>query len=369
LNNNKNLDLDNCLYIGVDIHRYTHTALAVNRFEDPISEITFDNNKKGVNSFLSWTQGLGEPCKTRVIGIEGSNGYGRSVSDLLTSEYEHVYEINPILTRQRRAFGTRGDKSDLVDARLITQVLTRNLSRLPKVTAQDRSDEMVALEELVGLWSGLTCQATRLKNQLRRIFYRVDSDWSATRRKAFGNKSLSTWKKKLRTLDGSRNIASSTVAFSARAKIAELTRIKAKRESVEIKITKILDKLGSKLTTLPGVGNITAASILTSVKGIQRFSSLDKFVSYAGIAPTQRSSGKTQRFVQSKKGNRQLNRAIYTVALIQLRCIPEAKSYFLKKVSEGKTKKHALRCLMKRMAIILYGMMRSGEVYRQPIVN
>lgn len=369
MNDTVNPDLNDCLYIGVDIHRYTHTALAVNRFEEKISEITFDNNKIGINSFLSWTEDLGEPCKMRVIGIEGSNGYGRVVSDLLTNEYEHVYEVNPILTRQRRAFGTTGAKSDSVDAGLIAQVLTRNLDKLPKVTAQDRSDEIAALEELVGLWSDLTCQTTRLKNQLRRIFYRADSSWSATRRKAFGDKSLNFWRKKLKTLGSSGNIASSTVAFAAQTKMAELTRIKAKRENVEIKITEILDKLGSKLTTLPGVGNITAASIVAAVKGIRRFGSLDKFVSYAGIAPTQRSSGKTKRFVQNKKGNRQLNKAIYTIALIQLRCIPEAKSYFLKKVSEGKTKKHAMRCLMKRMATILYGMMKSGEEYRQPIVN
>jgi len=366
---NTNLDLNNCLYIGVDVHRYTHTALAADRFEEKISEITFDNNLTGITDFLSWTRNLDEPSKTRIIGIEGSGGYGRAVSSLLAREYEQIYEVNPILTRQRRAFGTKGDKSDSVDAGLIIQVLTRNLGKLPRVTAQDRSDEISALGELVGLWSDLTSQATRLKNQLRRVFYRADSDWSATRRKAFSDKSLNAWKKKLKSLSNSKNMAISTISFTANTKIAELGRIKTKREDVEIKITEILGKLDSKLTTMPGVGNITAASILVAIKGIERFSSLDKFVSYAGIAPTQRSSGKTRKFVQNKKGNRNLNKAIYTIALIQLRCVPIAKSYFEKKVAEGKTKKHAMRCLMKIMASKVYGMLKSGKVYRQPIIN
>ncbi|MCL4386978.1 hypothetical protein M1307_01100 [Patescibacteria group bacterium] len=50
--------------------------------------------------------------------------------------------------------------------------------------------------------------------------------------------------------------------------------------------------------------------------------------------------------------------------MVQLRWNPKAKAYFEKKLKEGKTKNHALKCLMKRTACITYGMLRSGEDYR-----
>jgi len=52
------------------------------------------------------------------------------------------------------------------------------------------------------------------------------------------------------------------------------------------------------------------------------------------------------------------------VALTQTQWNPKAKVYYQKKIAEGKTKKHALRCVMKRVACILYGMLKSGEAYR-----
>lgn len=60
-----------------------------------------------------------------------------------------------------------------------------------------------------------------------------------------------------------------------------------------------------------------------------------------------------------------MNTALYTIAVTQLHCQEKAREYFGKKISEGKTKKHALRCLMKRIACIVYGMLRTGEKYRE----
>jgi hypothetical protein len=52
------------------------------------------------------------------------------------------------------------------------------------------------------------------------------------------------------------------------------------------------------------------------------------------------------------------------VALNQLTKNQKAKEYFEKKIKEGKTKKHALHCLMKRTGSIVYGMLKSSVDYR-----
>ena len=126
-------------------------------------------------------------------------------------------------------------------------------------------------------------------------------------------------------------------------------------QEIDLKIKAILGQSQNKnLLTLPGVGEATAAKIITAVKGVNRFRNIDAFVKYAGIAPIARNSGKSKKHKQNKPGNRQLNTAIYTITLVQVRCLPGAKVYFEKKVKEGKSKKHALRCLMKRAACIVY---------------
>lgn len=116
---------------------------------------------------------------------------------------------------------------------------------------------------------------------------------------------------------------------------------------------------------MPGISTVLAAKIVAHTDGIERFKNLDKFIRYAGIAPLERSSGKTKKYIKANRGNRKFNASIYMAALSQRNFDTAAKAYFEKKVAEGKTKKHALRCLMKRVACIVYGMMKNGEVYRE----
>jgi len=56
-----------------------------------------------------------------------------------------------------------------------------------------------------------------------------------------------------------------------------------------------------------------------------------------------------------------LNRAFYLVALYHITRHQESKAYYENKLQEGKSKKHAMRCVMRKVAWIVYSMMKSGE--------
>lgn len=355
-------DLNGAVYIGIDVHRYQHTAVAANRFEEEMGELTFPNTATGITEFLQWTETVADGGKRRIIGIEGTNGNGKLLRSALTPRYADVYEINPLYTKQRRDYGTRGDKSDPVDARLMIEVLTRKLNELPKVTNQDTSAAMQALAELVTFHDDLTRSQTRLKNQLHRLFYDSDLTSEASSSRTFSRKCLVHWLAK--TTQPCESVDCDMQRVILRSKIHQLLDLKKTRAEADVRISRLLGEINGNLLTLPGAGITTVAKIVSTVKGIGRFGNIRGFVKYAGIAPVERQSGKTKKHKQAKGGNRQLNTAIYTIALTQLRCNPKAKAYFAKKIAEGKTKKHALRCLMKRIACIVYGMMRSGEVYR-----
>jgi len=356
------IDRNNALYVGIDVHRYEHTAVCADRFEEEKGSLSFANTPIGIQQFINWLSAIGESNLTKIIGVEGSNGNGRFLTESLSQDYSQIYEINPIRTKQRRNFGTRGDKSDAVDARLIIEVLTRKLDELPRITIQDRSKTMTTLEQLVIFHEDLIFQITRLKNQLHLLFHEIEPEYQSHRGSSFSVRILDVWLKKC----GKKVILSDPKHikyFMILEKIRQLRRLKRTSKRVDGEMKLLINQIKPNLLTFPGVGIVTAGKIITAVKGIDRFR-LDTFIKYAGIAPVEKQSGRNKKHKQNKCGNRQLNNAIYTVALTQLRGHSKAKAYFQKKIAEGKTKKHAIRCLMKRVACIIYGLLRSRENYR-----
>src|SRR4051794_37685302 len=125
------LDLTRAIFVGIDSHPSEHTALAINRFEEEKGSLRFENTRHGIQECISWLSTL-TPEKTQIIiGIEGGETR-HTLASYLLDHYSHVYEVNPLFTKQRRMLGTRQEKSDPADAKLIAEVLTRKLSFLPK---------------------------------------------------------------------------------------------------------------------------------------------------------------------------------------------------------------------------------------------
>lgn len=331
--------LNSATFVGIDAHRQEHTALAINRFEEEKGRLTFENTPQGIDQFISWLVKIEPEKDNLVIGLEGGSSTKRALVLSLLEQCPYLYEVNPLYTKQRRDYGTKGDKSDLVDAKLIAEVLTRKLSQLPKITKADLSPQLVCLKKTVWFYEETTRQGARIKNQLKQLSK---------------ERELAQEKQEIKTLD-----------FIIQEKKNQLGRIKRLQARLKLNLDQLLAaNQATNLTTIKGVSTILAAKIVAHTGGIQRFSRINKFIKYAGIAPLEKSSGKTKRYTKSKKGNRQLNTAFYLLALNQLRWNPKAQSYFQKKLKEGKTKKQALRCLMKRVACITYGLLKSGESYR-----
>jgi len=332
------IDLNTATFIGIDTHPSEHTALAMSRFEEEKGVLRFENTKAGIAAFLHWLPTLETQAKNVVIGVEGSGGSGHALVSYLLPLYEHIYEVNPLYTKQRRAFGTRGRKSDPVDAKLVAEVLTRKLPELPKLTKHGLSSRLVSLKKTVWFHEEKARHGARLKNQLQRL-------------KREHRLCVNPDEKRI-------------LALTIREKRTELQSVKRVKKKLADEMAILLKGHGEHLTTMKGISTITAAKLVARIGGIERFPSISKFLQYAGIAPKEKSSGRVKRHVQNNKGNRSLNTTFYWIALNQVRWHAEAKAYFDKKLKEGKTKKHALRCVMKRVACIVYGMLKSGEEYR-----
>src|SRR5258708_1589927 len=127
------LDVNIATYFGIDCHPTTHTVLAINRFEEEKGMLTFDNSQDGITHFLSWLPTIQAESEKVIIGLEGGGNSRHALIAHLLKSYQNIYEVNPLYTKQRRQFGTKADKSDPRDAKLIAEVLTRKLIELPKI--------------------------------------------------------------------------------------------------------------------------------------------------------------------------------------------------------------------------------------------
>ncbi|AJT70048.1 hypothetical protein T261_8455 [Streptomyces lydicus] len=81
-----------------------------------------------------------------------------------------------------------------------------------------------------------------------------------------------------------------------------------------------------------------------------RMGSEASFAALCGVSPVEASSGKTQRRRLNRGGDRQANSALYTIVLARLRWDTRTRDYVERRVSEGKTRREAIRCLKRYVA-------------------
>jgi len=98
-----------------------------------------------------------------------------------------------------------------------------------------------------------------------------------------------------------------------------------------------------------------------------RFRSAAAFAAHAGVAPLPASSGTTSRHRLNRGGNRQLNRALFTIAMVQARWDRRASEYLARKRAEGKSPAEARRCLKRHLASVVFrAMCADARVTNQP---
>ena len=144
--------------IGVDTHKATLAACAIDELGRALDEATFGNDPAGYLAFIAWACSI-EPEAT--IGIEGSASFGAPLARAVQSAGLRVREVPPHLSRFERRRTRRPGKSDPGDALAIARVTARE-PNLPPIRLPDRTSEirllLEAREDLIG-------EATRVRNR------------------------------------------------------------------------------------------------------------------------------------------------------------------------------------------------------------
>lgn len=284
------------------------------------------------------------------------NSYGIHIVERLRRDDFHIRYIPAILTERERKTSTKREKSDEVDAKRVGKViLTKYEDTLPaKESIADEKELSIArsLDLLLMERRDLTKQKTITKNQLHGLIHQYYTESYRKYCPRSFSKKATNWF--LNDLKENTTILATSIT-------RRLNRLLFVEDQIYT-ISKEIDVIGQTskealvLTSIHGCGMITACSIVTEVITIKRFKNKHHFSMYAGIAPTPHSSGRKQTMHTNPFGNRQLNKAIHSIALSQIaiKGDPTGREYYKRKLSEGKTKLWALRCLKHQLAKVVF---------------
>ena len=136
--------------------------------------------------------------------------------------------------------------------------------------------------------------------------------------------------------------------------------------AIEKQIASLLKEFDAQLTSIPGVGVVLAATILSEIGDISRFSSADKLLAYAGLDPTVRQSGefKSSQNRMSKRGSPYLRRAIWMASTTAVQFDPMFRAYYEKKRSEGLHYMNVIGHVSRKMTAVIFAVLRDSQPYR-----
>ena len=150
--------------------------------------------------------------------------------------------------------------------------------------------------------------------------------------------------------------------------VRRLLDLREEIQEIEEELILMMKENSCTIATASGCGTVIAAELIGEIGDVSRFHSPGALAKYAGCAPREHSSGKTIRWRKTKSGNRRLNRAFHRMALSQISRSGNdaARTYFKRKISEGKTKAQALVCLRRQLVNVVWMMFKHKTEYRLP---
>jgi transposase len=144
----------------------------------------------------------------------------------------------------------------------------------------------------------------------------------------------------------------------ARRRLAKLRLLDREARSLESQIREFVG--AHPLLDMHGVGLLTAAKLIAEAGDVRRFHSVDAFAMLAGVAPIPASSGQTKRMRLNRGGNRQLNRAFHTIAMVQAVRYPPAREFLARKAAEHKTGRDGIRALKRQLVRSVFRRLEAG---------
>jgi transposase len=326
--------------IGVDPHKASHTAAALDEHGHLLGQQRITATLEGYQALRAWAERWPQRC----WAVEGAHRIGRALAQRLVSDGEEVLDVPAKLAARVRVLSVgHGRKSDPDDA-VSVAVAARNAVGLRQVGVEDQA---VVLHLLTKRRQDLVAARTQTINRLHRLL--MDLVPGGARRNLTANRAAAL----LAALTPAGQPALTRWQLATEL-VADVRQLEERIAAVEARIKTAVAQSNTSLLELFGVGPVLAARFLGEVGDVRRFPTKHHVAAHTGTAPLEASSGQVIRHRLSRAGDRKLNHALYLVAMVQVRRPSAGQAYYRRKLAEGKSPKEALRCLKRRLSDAVY---------------
>ena len=370
------------IYIGIDISKYKHDCfICKDTGEVLVENLSFENTKKGFQQFLD----LLKPYDNSNvhIGLEATGHYGLNLKLFLEKNNYTFMEFNPLLVKEfKKSLTLRRTKTDKVDAIIICQ----KLMSVPYKPNSKLFYHKYSIKSLSRLRETLVKQRSKYMVQLTNVLDIIFPEFKPFFNNRFSTTGLYLLTKyenaekiaNMRDFDTPNKLSRGSFTYVKFAKLKELAKntigesneiyeielhtllnlyneIDSKINSLDKQISTIIKELNPPTLSIPGIGELTTAVIISEFGNFSRFSNGDKLLSFAGLEPgisqsgTMSSNGK-----MVKRGSGYLRYSLMNIANIVIKYNPTFYDFYLKKRSEGKCHRVALSHVCKKLLRVIY---------------
>ena len=361
--------------LGIDIAKLNHVASCIDSSTNEIvfSNFKFKNDFKGFSTLLDKIKTF--DTKNLIIGLESTSHYGENLINFLFKQHFKVALINPLQTSHLRKANIRDAKNDNLDSLNIAKSLIfaklnfiseknincfslKKLTRFRSSLIKQRSKAKIQLTSLLDLLFPELQYLFKSKIHSKAIYsllkkYPSAEEIAALKDDEISNLLYASSKghfKKEKSIE-LKSLAKTTVGIKDTSislhviQLIELIELYDKQiKDIVTKIADTVDKLDTKLLSVPGISIIACAIILGETNNFNNFSDSTKLLAFAGLDPKIRQSGNfnASSCRMSKKGSPYLRYALIFTAWNIVRHSEKFNKYYCLKRSQGKSHYNSL---------------------------
>lgn len=386
-------------YIGIDIAKNSHEVCFMDE-EGAVLDGNAFNIQNNASGFARLEQKLSHhhlTTENALVGMEATGHYWLVLYAWLVEKGFQVKVINPLVTDGYRHMQVRKAKTDRIDAANVAQVLRIGEYQETHILDED----ILGIRQLCRyrLWQVSSC--SDLKRKIISLLDQVFPEYARLFSDVFGMTSrellrayatpeemLSVSTRKLTGLlhKASRGrfgrekameiqavasqsiglrLAQDSFTFQIRQLLEQLIFLENQIADLDREIQAYMDRLDSPVTSIPGVGPVYGAVILSEIGDIHRFPSGKQLVSYAGIDASVHESGEFQanQTHMSKRGSAYLRRALWGAAFIASHTDPVLSAYYQRLRARGKHHNVAVGAVARKLCYILYAVLSENRPF------
>ena len=393
------------IYVGIDVASEKHDVAICNEKGEFLCDVfTIQNDILGFNTLSTTIAKFSaeKDFSDTKIGLEATGHYSNNILSFLSQKRLCVKVFNPLVVNNLRKSTTlRKTKTDKSDAKFLARMLVSDQSKPYK----ENIPQIAELKTLTRHRKRLVAEISKHKLHLARLVTIVFPEYNGAFSDLYGKTSIALlkefgsaekiananltrltnliWKASKHRFGREKAVEIRSLArvsigsanrgelFELQQHIAFLELSKEQLRLLEDEIKLIMDEIESPIMTIKGIGYATGAAILAEIGDINNFQNAAKLLAFAGLEPSQYSSGKftASNTPMVKRGSKYLRYAFMQAA----RCVSMHNAgfyeYYGKKAAEGKHHFVVLSHVAKKLARVVFSMLKNNTEYELPKVG